>query len=928
MAVSYFDFDMIKSNKFNVINNNLIEVTEFTLNHEGGKDFGEKTYFRREGTANREDYIDTKLSKNIFTEFEIGWGTDVPDRDDSDVFYPALWTFNEDGIVISTFLGLGELMGLDVKDLSYSYSYAIYENENKLIIYTEDAVEGNELFIWEYEFDEDEYSMIFNPFFIKNGEWETIPDYSLLFWGYPYVNAKVIEKENNEAGLFFLSIPDSELWSEQTSIAKENMFVWGHDMANLEMSSTSLSEDNEYQIAAVNSGFEFSLETFYESGYRPAIGFNAFFEFTPENLGNEIYYEFAKELEKMEDNGETIEGWCIPDSTVLTDLGIHIYTNVNDQTTDITDKASYGIYLDDESNSILFSYGAVMVDNDRGLQGKELFISDEGELVWSDGNADGSITGNWWIGVGPYAGGCGTAKNPYRIETAEQFYDIRENLDKHFILIDHIDLSDYDDWEPLGAFEPLSDNPEDAETPNPEKAFTGTLNGNGFTVSNVKINQEDEDDIAIGLFGCVVGTTTKIIAIDGINCDNCLKKVRNALESIEGVQSYDVEQGSAVVVLDREIEDSIFEEAINDMVDGHYSILSIDTAIVKDITLNGKGCDNCRNGIKEVLLETEGIYRVDIIDSHQMIVLLNTDIENDELVTIANSAGHAAQALLAAEIPASTSIYNLNVEDVDITGSMLVGAVVGYQVGSVLEDIFLTGDNTITGKSMVGGIVGGAGSGRSNQLIGCEAVANIVVTVSDAGILGGGLEGCVIEDSKASGTITAEVSVSGIGGLVGCSYDGAYVKNSHVSDVIITIVGDSKLIGGLLGYAGTEDDENPMVISGCTVNDIEIILSEGTSHVGGIVGGGFSITEDELDAILAGMGFSDEEYDAYYEMYSIYLTPSVFEVEDCNTAGSITGGFEYIGSIAGMAEGSEVKDSCTSTMTWDDGVLEPIGVSE
>jgi hypothetical protein len=31
-------------------------------------------------------------------------------------------------------------------------------------------------------------------------------------------------------------------------------------------------------------------------------------------------------------------------------------------------------------------------------EGQPLFVSDDEELIWSDGTADGLITAEWWIG--------------------------------------------------------------------------------------------------------------------------------------------------------------------------------------------------------------------------------------------------------------------------------------------------------------------------------------------------------------------------------------------------------------------------------------------------------------------------------------------------------------------------------------------------
>ena len=73
-----------------------------------------------------------------------------------------------------------------------------------------------------------------------------------------------------------------------------------------------------------------------------------------------------------------------------------------------------------------------------------------------------------------FAGGSGSAEDPWKIATAEQLDCIRDDLTAHYTLIDDIDLSGYENWMPIGTFQPRSDAPEDAEVPHPDYAFTGT----------------------------------------------------------------------------------------------------------------------------------------------------------------------------------------------------------------------------------------------------------------------------------------------------------------------------------------------------------------------------------------------------------------------------------------------------------------------
>ena len=87
------------------------------------------------------------------------------------------------------------------------------------------------------------------------------------------------------------------------------------------------------------------------------------------------------------------------------------------------------------------------------------------------------------------------------ISTATELQDINDsysNLSKSYILINDIDLSVINDFNPIANY----------------NSFTGTFEGNGFTLSNLNINRSWED--GIGLFGASGGTIRNLI-LDNAN---------------------------------------------------------------------------------------------------------------------------------------------------------------------------------------------------------------------------------------------------------------------------------------------------------------------------------------------------------------------------------------------------------------------------
>lgn len=103
-------------------------------------------------------------------------------------------------------------------------------------------------------------------------------------------------------------------------------------------------------------------------------------------------------------------------------------------------------------------------------------------------------------GVG-FAGGSGTAADPYQIADASQLEGVRNDLTAHYTLIADIDLSGYESWTPIGDF---AGTEEDPDMPDPSVAFTGTFDGDNHTISNLTI-ADSETVRGLGLFGCTAG---------------------------------------------------------------------------------------------------------------------------------------------------------------------------------------------------------------------------------------------------------------------------------------------------------------------------------------------------------------------------------------------------------------------------------------
>jgi len=238
-------------------------------------------------------------------------------------------------------------------------------------------------------------------------------------------------------------------------------------------------------------------------------------------------------------------------------------------------------------------------------------------------------------------------------------------------------------------------------------------------------------------------------------------------------------------------------------------------------------------------------------------------------------------------------IRNFTLKNVNVSGFYLVGGAVGLQfMNCPVSDIHLVGENTLTGMQGIGGIVGTGFDLISN----CSATADIVVQGDDgacAGLIAGGTTMSSVKNCEVTGgKITAEGSATwGFGALCGAPWGAAEITDCKVSGTVITVSGENnRLVGGLVGFGGTYDPTAPAQITGCTVEDVTIIVSETTDSVGGLIGAGKEMMEGSE-------------------------VMSSFKISDCVVSGSITGGGNNVDAVVGDPA-CAVSVDCEGGMTF------------
>jgi len=121
--------------------------------------------------------------------------------------------------------------------------------------------------------------------------------------------------------------------------------------------------------------------------------------------------------------------------------------------------------------------------------------------VWGNSTWSGAVASG-------FAGGDGSAENPYQISNASELAYLADKVNQqtsqpeyvHYILTDNINLG-YEEWVPIGVFN------------NENQYFCGSFDGNGYTVSDLSISQGNSG--YIGLFGYTKDSEIKNLTVAG-----------------------------------------------------------------------------------------------------------------------------------------------------------------------------------------------------------------------------------------------------------------------------------------------------------------------------------------------------------------------------------------------------------------------------
>lgn len=343
----------------------------------------------------------------------------------------------------------------------------------------------------------------------------------------------------------------------------------------------------------------------------------------------------------------------------------------------------------DGSSDTLIGSGSVGVDTAfktlSELKNKETYTTGVSTLSNQWDFESGSGTGIWVIEENvstpdfTFDYGEGTGKNPYRVRSAAQLYNVRNHLNQNFIQTSDINLHGYgkgydsnQGWKPIGT----SGAP-----------FTGNFNGDLYRIQALFIERTAEE--GVGLFGVLKGAGAKLYNIALTNVEVKGKARVGAL--VGEIQDQSVVEGSFA-------EGSVHGE-------GFVDIAGVDTTMVGGLV--GKVLDS------------------DILWSYT----------NVDVASVSRASGGLVGLVLGSDSDIQSSYATGDIVGVDATGG-LVGEI-GDE--AFIQNAYARG--RVYGKNDVGGLVGRINSNSANSDMIENTYATGEVTVT--GTTGGGLIGSI-----------------------------------------------------------------------------------------------------------------------------------------------------------------------------------------
>lgn len=353
-----------------------------------------------------------------------------------------------------------------------------------------------------------------------------------------------------------------------------------------------------------------------------------------------------------------------------------------------------------------------------------------------------------------FAGGDGTAENPYKVATAEHLNNVRNYPDKCFLQTEDIPLPVDTDWVPIGG--------------NSEGYFTGTYDGGSHLISNLTITRSNSLRY-LGLFG-YVGTsgTLKNLSLEAVNISSTMNNNGESSFYAGGLAGYNKGSvsncsSSGTVSLNNTYTYAYLYRYIggligyndNGSVSSSSGIVEVKALNFTDKTHAGGLIGYNKNGSVRDSSSSGSINAATISSNESDNTIGGLIGKNDINSTITNSSSSAAVT--------------------GTSGNFSIGGLVGYNNYSAIESCYSTGSLNASEGYAAGGLIGYSRDSQSNNNYSHSNVSSSGTDYS------GGLVGVLYSGSVYHSYSIGKVEATGynsIGGLVGISVSAA-ITNSY-----------------------------------------------------------------------------------------------------------------------------------------------------
>ena len=363
------------------------------------------------------------------------------------------------------------------------------------------------------------------------------------------------------------------------------------------------------------------------------------------------------------------------------------------------------------------------------------------------------------------------------ITNCTELQNMQNDLTADYIILNNIDCSETSTWNAGAGFDPVG-----TFDPSSVLTFSGSLNGNGYTITGLTINRPTED--YVGLFGYLRMNGKTISNLNFVN------------PTISGKKSVGIVAGQGDT-------------------GGTFSIA--------DIAITGGSITATSYYVGGVIGQ--------IMTASNSTNTINLSNITAEINITANNSGIGG---VVGYTGAKGIIENVHANGIISGGPTYVGGVAGRMQWGSLNNSSASVNISATG-TYTGGLVGGAGFNNSIPISNSYATGDVAGASNYVGGLVGGMNWGDISNSYATGNVTNGTGTFRTGGLVGGFWANAG-KTSSITNSYATgnVTSAGSRLGGLLGEVGGSGTTN--------VNKTYAIGNiSGGASMGGLVGNHYGI---------------------------------------------------------------------------------------